>query len=180
MTLAYVGGKLYNIDKEYEMHFASERIAMSFVFPVFNISMTTVWLTAMIILLVVEASVPGLVSIWFALGAFAAMLSSLLNAPLWLQCTWFAVVSIASLWFTRPFVKKFVNSRTTPTNLDMVLGQDCVVLEDIDNLRGTGAVSVGGKEWTARMADAGTCAKKGEVVTALRIEGVKLIVEVKD
>lgn len=150
---------------------------MSYIFPALSISMTTVWLVAMIVLLVVEASVPGLVSIWFALGAFAAMISSLLNAPLWLQCLWFAVVSLASLWFTRPFVKKFVNSRTTPTNLDMVIGQECLVIEDIDNVQGTGAVSVGGKDWTARMADADTQAKKGEVVTALRIEGVKLIVE---
>lgn len=154
-----------------------ERIAMSFIFPALSISMTTVWLFAMIVLLIVEASVPGLVSIWFALGAFAAMISSLLNAPLWLQCLWFALVSIASLWFTRPFVKKFVNSRTTPTNLDMVLGQSCKVIEDIDNVQGTGAVLVGGKEWTARMDSADVSAKKGEIVTALRIEGVKLIVK---
>lgn len=142
-----------------------------------QISMTTVWLVAMVVLLIVEASVPGLVSIWFALGAFAAMLSSLLHAPLWLQCLWFALVSILSLWFTRPFVKKFVNSRTTPTNLDMVIGEECLVIEDIDNVLGSGAVSVGGKEWTARMEDADARAVKGEVVTALRIEGVKLIVK---
>jgi len=149
---------------------------MPFIFPGFAISMTTVWLVAMIVLLIVEASVPGLVSIWFALGAFAAMISSLLNAPLWLQCLWFAVVSLASLWFTRPFVKKFVNSRTTPTNLDMVLGEKCIVVEDIDNVLGTGAVSVRGKEWTARMENPEDRAIKGESVTALRIEGVKLIV----
>ena len=142
-----------------------------------QISMTTVWLVAMIVLLIVEASVPGLVSIWFALGAFAAMLSSLLHAPLWLQCLWFALVSILSLWLTRPFVKKFVNSRTTPTNLDMVIGEECLVIEDIDNVLGSGAVSVGGKEWTARMEDADARAVKGEVVRALRIEGVKLIVK---
>ncbi|MBQ2960192.1 MAG: NfeD family protein [Oscillospiraceae bacterium] len=142
-----------------------------------QISMTTVWLVAMVVLLIVEASVPGLVSIWFALGAFAAMLSSLLHAPLWLQCLWFALVSILSLWLTRPFVKKFVNSRTTPTNLDMVIGAECLVIEDIDNVLGSGAVSVGGKEWTARMEDADARAVKGEVVTALRIEGVKLIVK---
>ena len=141
-----------------------------------QISMSTVWLVAMVVLLIVEASVPGLVSIWFALGAFAAMLSSLLNAPLWLQFLWFALVSILSLWLTRPFVKKFVNSRTTPTNLDMVIGEDCLVIEDIDNVLGSGAVSVGGKEWTARMEETGSRALKGEVVTALRIEGVKLIV----
>ena len=149
---------------------------MPFIFPTFAISMTTVWLVAMIVLLIVEASVPGIVSIWFALGAFAAMISSLLNAPLWLQCLWFAVVSLASLWFTRPFVKKFVNSRTTPTNLDMVLGEKCIVVEDIDNVLGTGAVSVRGKEWTARMEKPEDRAVKGETVTALRIEGVKLIV----
>ena len=150
---------------------------MGYIIPMPEISMTAVWLVAMIALLVVEASVPGLVSIWFALGAFAAMLSSLLHAPLWLQFTWFAVVSLVSLWFTRPFVKKFVNSRTTPTNLDMVIGQDCVVTEDIDNVLGTGAVTVSGKEWTARMDDAGKQAKKGEVVCVVRIEGVKLIVK---
>ncbi len=62
----------------------------------------------------------------------------------------------------------------------MVLGMDCLVTEDIDNMLGTGAVSVGGKEWTARMESAGDRAKKGDVVEALRIEGVKLIVKVKD
>ena len=153
---------------------------MAFFYTMPHIEMSTVWLVAMIVLLLVEAGVPGLVSIWFALGAFAAMLSALLNAPLWLQCTWFAVVSIVSLWFTRPFVKKFVNSRTTPTNLDMVIGQDCLVIEDIDNMLGTGAVSVQGKEWTARMEKSGAVAGKGEIVTALRIEGVKLIVKNKE
>ena len=153
---------------------------MAYIYPMPEISMTTVWLIAMIVLLIVEASVPGLVSIWFALGAFAAMLSALLDAPLWLQLVWFAAVSLASLWFTRPFVKKFVNSKVTPTNLDMVLGQDCLVVEEIDNVLGTGAVTVSGKEWTARMDEPEGRAPKGAVVTALRIEGVKLIVKVKD
>ena len=144
------------------------------------VSMTTVWLIGMIVFLVVEATVPGLVSIWFALGAFAAMLSALLGAPLWLQITWFALVSLASLWFTRPFVKKYVNSRTMPTNLDMVIGQDCLVTEDIDNFQGTGAVSVQGKVWTARMDEPEQKAKKGDIVIAQRIEGVKLIVKNKE
>ena len=47
--------------------------------------MTVVWLIAMIVLLVVEGVVPGLISIWFALGALAALVSALLHAPLWLQ-----------------------------------------------------------------------------------------------
>ena len=144
-----------------------------------SISMTVVWLTAMIALLIVEAMVPGLVSIWFALGALAAMISSMLSAPLWLQVGWFFLVSIVSLALTRPIARKYVNGRAVHTNADMAIGQDCVVTEEIDNVRGTGAVSVGGKIWTARMADPDGHAGKGSVLRAVRIEGVKLIVEEK-
>ena len=140
------------------------------------------WLVAMVALLLVEAAVPGLVSIWFAIGALAALISALFHAPVWLQLVWFLAVSILALVLTRPFVKKYVNSRTTPTNADMGIGKDAVVTERIDNLHGNGAVLLEGKTWTARMADETQTAEKGETVRVLRIEGVKLIVEraVKD
>lgn len=140
------------------------------------IDMTVVWLVAMIILLVIEGVVPGLVSIWFALGALAALISALLSAPIWLQIVWFLLVSVISLALTRPLAKKYVNARVQPTNADAVLGRECIVTEDIDNVLGAGAVVVGGKTWTARSADENLKIKKGETVEALRIEGVKLIV----
>ena len=146
---------------------------------VFSVSMTALWLGAMIVLLIVEALAPGLVSIWFALGALAAMISSMLGAPLWLQLVWFFLVSVVSLLLTRPLAKKYVNGRAVPPNADMAIGKDCVVTETIDNVRGTGAVSVGGKIWTARMASPEGRAEKGTVLRAVRIEGVKLIVEEK-
>ena len=142
-----------------------------------SMNMTAVWLVAMIVLLVVEGMAPGLVSIWFALGALAAMISAMLKAPLWLQIVWFVAVSALSLLLTRPLAKKYVNAHTTATNADMAIGQECVVTEEIDNIRGTGAVTVGGKIWTARMASPDGKAAKGETRRVLRIEGVKLIVE---
>ena len=142
----------------------------------FIVNMSIVWLVIMVALLLLEAAVPGLVSIWFALGAFAALLSAMLNAPLWLQIVWFVVVSVLALWFTRPFVKKFVNGRVQATNADVVIGKDAVVIEDIDNIHGTGAVSVDGKVWTARSENTDTTIGEGTVVEVLRIEGVKLIV----
>ena len=144
------------------------------------IDMTVVWLVAMIILLVIEGVVPGLVSIWFALGALAALISALLSAPIWLQIVWFLLVSIISLALTRPLAKKYVNARVQPTNADTVLGRECIVTEDIDNVLGAGAVVVGGKTWTARSADEGLKIKKGDMVKALRIDGVKLIVAPMD
>ncbi len=135
------------------------------------------WLAAMVVLLIVEAAVPGLVSIWFALGALAALISALFHAPFWLQMVWFLAVSILTLALTRPLAKKYVNSRVSPTNADRNIGKEALVTEEIDNLRGKGAVSLDGKTWTARMAEENEHAAVGETVRVLRIEGVKLIVE---
>ena len=142
-----------------------------------DVQLSVLWLIAMIVLLIIEAVVPGLISIWFALGALAALVAALFHAPFWLQVVWFLVVSILTLLLTRPFVKKYVNNRVTPTNADMVIGKEAVVTEAIDNLQEKGAVRLEGKIWTARMADENAGAEVGETVRILRIEGVKLITE---
>lgn len=149
---------------------------MSFVLGI-PVNMAMVWLVAMVVFLVIEALVPGLVSLWFAVGALAAVLAAALNAPVWLQLVWFFVVSVAALWFTRPLVKKYVNAKVQPTNADAVVGKECLVIEEIDNIRAMGRVRVGGMEWTARSENDDVKYAAGDVVTAVAIEGVKLIVK---
>ena len=135
------------------------------------------WLAAVIILGIVEALTVGLVTVWFALGALAALISSLFDGPLWLQILLFIVVTAVSLVTTRPLVKKYFGKGShKPTNADMVIGKQAQVTEDIDNLTGTGAVKCMGKEWSAR-SENGEAIAKGEIVTAVKIEGVKLIVK---
>ncbi len=134
------------------------------------------WLCAVILFLIVEALVPGLVSIWFAVGSVPALISALVGGPVWLQVVLFLVCSILALVLTRPLAKKYVNSRVQPTNADMLIGKDCIVKETVDNLQGTGAVSVGGKVWTARTETEGETLPEGTVAKVLRIDGVKLIV----
>ena len=134
-------------------------------------TMTTLWLIAMVLFLVVE------VCIWFAAGSLIALLSAMLGAPVWLQVLIFLVVSAVTLYYTRPLVKKYVNNKVEPTNADIVIGKECRVTERIDNIAGTGAVYVDGKTWTARSED-DTPIAEGELVTAVRIDGVKLIVAV--
>ena len=141
--------------------------------------MSALWVVLMIAFLVVEGVAPGLVSIWFALGALAALISALLGAQVWLQALWFVVISVLALVITRPLAKKYVNSRTQATNADMLIGQECIVTETIDKLRGTGAVSVAGKVWTARTDDPERIIEKDTVAVIERIEGVKLIVKTK-
>ena len=137
--------------------------------------MVTVWAVAILVFIVVEAATVGLASIWFAIGAGAALVSAIFGAPTWLQILWFVMVSALTLWLTRPLVAKYINNHSQPTNADRVIGKSCVVTERIDNIAGTGAVTVEGKRWTARSLS-GEVYEPEELVTALRIEGVKLIV----
>lgn len=139
-------------------------------------NMSIVWLVLMVLLFIIEAATAGLTVIWFALGALAALIATLFGAQIWLQVLWFLVVSIATLWFTRPLALKYLNGRSVATNADRVVGMEGVVCEDIDNLAGTGAVKLDGKEWTAR-SDSGANIPSGSVVKVHRIEGVKLIVD---
>lgn len=134
------------------------------------------WIAAIAVFLIVEAATANLVTVWFAVGSAAALLSERLGAPVWLQALVFIAVSVAVLFTLRPFTKKFVNGSRQPTNADRVLGTVCPVTEDIDNIVGTGAVNVDGKSWTARARD-GKPIEKGALVRPVAIEGVKLIVE---
>ena len=141
--------------------------------------MTVFWLVSMIVLFVVEAATVNLITIWFAFGALAALVTSLLGGGFWLQIAVFIVVTILTLIPTRKLAKKyFSKSHHQPTNADVAIGKDCTVVEEIDNLLATGAVKCLGKEWTAR-SETGEKIAMGEIVTAVAIEGVKLIVRPK-
>ncbi len=134
-----------------------------------------IWAGLTVLFVLVELATYGLASIWFALGALAALIAAALGAPLWLQVVLFAVVSVASLVLTRPLARKFVNSRSQPTNADRVIGAQARVTEEINDFNGTGAVSVDGKLWSARSAD-GATVPVGAHVTVREIRGVRLIV----
>jgi len=137
--------------------------------------MVWIWLAAFAVFLLVEAATMGLTSIWFALGAGAALVTALLGGSLAMQLVFFAVISLAALIATRPLARKFIGKKK-PTNADRVVGAEGVVLERIDNIAGEGSVIVGGRVWTAR-AENGEGIEKDAQVKVLRIDGVKLIVE---
>ena len=134
------------------------------------------WIVALVIFLVVEAVSAGLVSIWFAAGALAALICAALKGPLWLQAIWFVVVSGVTLILTRPLVKKYVDPNRVATNADRNLGRTALVSERIDNLAATGSVRLDGVTWTARSTD-GSVIEPGETVVVREIQGVKLLVE---
>ena len=89
---------------------------------------------------------------------------------------WLLFVAAALLACLRPFVRKYVTPKKTATNVDMVLGRSAYLTQTVDNLRGTGALKLDGKEWTVRSADE-SILPEGTLVKIVKLEGVKLYVE---
>lgn len=135
------------------------------------------WIIVLIATIAIEAATMGLTTIWFAGGAFIALIIELLNGSFLLQVTVFLIVSLILLFFTRPIAVKHFNQKREKTNLDSLIGKQAIVTSSIHNLHETGQVMVDGKEWTARSNDASKTFEKDEIVRIVSIKGVKLIVE---
>lgn len=141
-----------------------------------DMTIKLIWLGLLLLFAIGEAVSVGLTSIWFAAGALVALLAALLGGPLWLQIVLFIVVSALCLLAIRPLAQKHLNNKTEPTNADRVIGSEAKVTETIDNLQGTGTVTIGGVVWTARSQN-DRLIPAGTLVRVLRIEGVKVYVE---
>lgn len=132
------------------------------------------WLSVIVIAIIVEIIVPGLVSIWFVPSALIAMLLECFNVPIAVQIILFLILSAVFIFLARKFFKPKKDSKT---NIDSLIGEKCVVTENIDNIHNSGKVKLRGMDWTARSTDENLTFEVGEIVVVSAIEGVKLIVE---
>ena len=138
--------------------------------------MTPVWLIIFAILIVIELATMGLTTIWFAGGAIIAAICALIGGPVWLQVVLFILVSVVLLFFTRPIAVKYFNKNRFRSNVESMIGQQGIVIGEIDNLQGIGQVRVGSMEWTARSVN-DSVIRVGTVVEVVNVEGVKLMVK---
>ena len=135
--------------------------------------MAVFWIISFIIFLIIEIATINLVSIWFVLGSLAALITSYITKNVFIQLFIFVIISTVSLCITKPLVKKFKNTKPTPTNLDRVIDKIGVVTKEITKDE-YGEVKVMNTIWTAK---ADTDLEIGTKVKIIKIEGVKLIVE---
>lgn len=139
--------------------------------------MLEVWLIIFIGLSVLEIATINLVSVWFAVGAFLAAVTTLVTDDLTIQIAIFVISSAVTLACTQPIVRKLRTRKIIPTNLDRVIGKIGIVTEQITKLE-PGEVKVDGKRWSALSTKKIEVGRKVEV---LSIDGVKLHVkEVKE
>ena len=135
------------------------------------------WLIGIIVLLIIEALTMGLTTIWFAGGALAAFIACAAGAGMEFQMILFVAVSLALLFFTRPFARRYINRETEKTNVEGLIGREARVTERIDNRAGTGRAILAGQPWTARASEDDVVLEPDEIVTVEAVRGVKLIVK---
>lgn len=138
------------------------------------------WLILFIVLLVIEIFTMGLTTIWFAGGALIALLMAFIGFGLPVQIVVFVVVSMVLLVMTRPIAVKYFNTERQKTNAESLIGQQAVVLKDVDTLHAAGLVEVNGQEWSAKTDEPNGFIPKDSVVSIEGIQGVKLIVRTKE
>ena len=140
------------------------------------------WLALSIALVVIELSTTQLISIWFALGAGVTAIVKAVFPSIGIpwQALIFVLTSTVLFLATRPFVKRLTANRGKEheTNLELIVGKEAVVTEDINNIKGTGAVKINGLEWSARSGKNDEIVA-GEIVLIKEIKGNRLIVEGK-
>ena len=141
--------------------------------------MIWIWIAVIIVAIVVEVASMQLLSIWFAIGGLAALITSFFTDSVVVQMIVFVVFSAISLALIFPAVRKSLKKETVKTNADRYIGKLAVVTEDISNVDARGQVKVDNQIWSAR-SEGNVDIPAGTKVNVLRIEGVKLIVSVAE
>ena len=133
------------------------------------------WLIAAVGFLVLEGMTFSMVSIWFAAGSAAALLSCLFSPSFRVQAVVFIVVSTLCLAAFKPLAQK-LRQKPTPTNGDRSLGREAKVLTPV-SAESTGRVRLDGVDWNARCATPGDTLAPGQLCRVTEIHSTLLIVE---
>ncbi|MBR1514767.1 MAG: NfeD family protein [Bacteroidales bacterium] len=137
-----------------------------------------IWLIVAIVLVIFEICSATFGAICFAIGAGFSALAAGLGANITWQIVIFAIVSLLTFVFLRPFMLKFLDrkSKDTKTNADALIGRKGVVSERIDAEQHTGRVAIDGDDWKAVSED-GSIIEKGVSVEIVKMDSI--IVTVK-
>ena len=137
--------------------------------------MWLVWLGVGLLAVVLELlTASALVSIWFAVGACAAALVSLLDFSIGIQIAVFVIMSFLSMLIVRPVAARYLRGNVVRTNADRYIGEKGIVTKKITS-NDWGEVKIQGTIWHAVSVEDEEI-EEGRRVKVVAIEGAKLLV----
>lgn len=134
-----------------------------------------IWLIIAGIFLIFEIFTAGFLLFWLSIGALITMIVSFFTSNIAIQTAVFVVSSTILIFATKPFVKKFAKTKTVKTNAFSIVGQNGIVIKDIDSINSKGQIKVDGEVWSA-VGKNDINIEKGTEVEIVEIKGVKAIV----
>lgn len=141
-----------------------------------NENMILIWLILLVAFTVVELATTQLVSIWFAGGSLVALILNFSGFQIVTQVIVFFIVSVVLLLITYPLYHKYIKKDIVHLNANSLIGENGVVIVEINNMDAVGQVKIKGQVWSAKSLN-GEIIKENKEVTVEKIEGVHLIVK---
>lgn len=134
------------------------------------------WLVAAVALGVVEVLTLDLVLLMFAVGALAAIVSSLLGADVTGQMLTFVVTSTLMLVFLRPYLLRNLRRRmpVAETNAAALVQRQARTVTEVTDR--SGLVKLAGEDWSARTETLGATLPPDTLVRVVAIDGATAVV----
>lgn len=140
-----------------------------------------IWFLLGVLLALLEFAAPGVILIFFGVGAWIAAITTWagLTTTLQSQLLVFALASallIAALrrWIKGKFAGHVSDTQDPLVNLDEFTGRPVEVLEDVVPGHSTGKVEFKGSSWSARSDET---IRKGESAVIERLDGIALVIK---
>ena len=136
------------------------------------------WLSAGVILFIIEIFTPGFFSASMGIGAFITAIPAYLGTSLEVQLLVFALTSVISIFVLRPIIKKyFYEGADVRTNADALIGRTGTVVSPIDMATNQGRLRIDGDEWQFMLAQGAPQPTIGDTCRVLSRDSIILVVE---
>ena len=131
------------------------------------------WAIIMIVAIAIDVETSMFLFVWFAVGAFCAIIASILGYGLSVQLITFVSVSVVSIAIGYPIVKKTIK-RTVNKTFTMeqrYVGRELTIEENVEE---RASIKLDGIYWTVK--NEGEPIEKGDRVKIIGLDGNKLLI----
>lgn len=135
------------------------------------------WLVAAILLMILEALVPGFVLACLSIGSLGGMIAALFTDSWETQLLIASLTSILAFLFVRPFaLKRLFRKNELKTNVDSLVGRRARVSQAFDRELLKGRVAIDGDDWMAYSLEPGDF-NIGTTVEIVSVESNTLVIK---
>jgi len=132
-----------------------------------------IWLIAMVIFFIIEAIVPGLISIWCGMSALLTAIFAYFVKDITYQIYFFLIWSVILFLLTRNYLKEFMEKKKKENDgVERIIGKT-VTIKRV-NYNNTYNIYLDGKHWTGISEEK---FQQGELAKVQKIQGIKLVLE---